>query len=81
MEYDLNRILAFAREQGVSVMINFWESDGSLEVEVLSCAPVECFYQKRVATVEHFIESWHEHVESNRNMALAKKPAPKLSEE
>lgn len=61
-DYDLNKLLAFAREQGVALKINYWEASDELELEVVSAAKAECFYQKRAIDADHFIESWKQHV-------------------
>lgn len=60
--YDLNKLLAFARKEGVSLEISYAEGDDSLSVEVYSGAESENFYQKRVISSEHFIASWYKHM-------------------
>jgi hypothetical protein len=60
--FDLNKLLAFAKQNGVSISIYYWESSNELEIEVTSAAQSERFYMKRVPTVDYFIEKWNEHV-------------------
>lgn len=59
---DLNLLIDFAKKQGVSLRIDFWESDGSISVEAFSAAPAEDYGQKRIINVETFINNWKKHM-------------------
>lgn len=59
---DLNRLIKFARENGVSLDITYLESGDELSVEVFSASKEEGFYIKKVIDVDWFIEKWNDHV-------------------
>jgi hypothetical protein len=57
---DLNKLIQFAREQAVSVTIEYWESDDTMSLRVSSAAPAEEYYEKRAMDVDSFIRHWYE---------------------
>jgi hypothetical protein len=57
---DLNKLVEWAKEKQFSLYINFWESDGTYEIEVSSNAPSENYYEKRAISAELFMEHWEE---------------------
>jgi hypothetical protein len=57
---DLNKLVAFARRNGVSIQINYWESDDTMSVEVSSAASTEEYSEKRILNVDSFIHHWQE---------------------
>lgn len=63
---DLNKLVQFAREQAVSVTIEYWESDDTMSLTVSSAAPTEEYHEKRTMGVDAFIRHWHEHMERQR---------------
>jgi hypothetical protein len=60
--YDLNKLISFAQTEGVSLQINYWESDDTLEVKINSISKAEEFYQKRVFDIDSFILDWHKNL-------------------
>jgi len=58
--YDLNKLLRFAKEYGVSFTASYWEGSDELEIETHSAAPTEEYHIKRVPSVDFFIEQWKE---------------------
>lgn len=56
--YDLNKLLEFARQQGVSFVVDYCEPSDEMSIEIQSAAKAECYYQKRIACVEIFISNW-----------------------
>jgi hypothetical protein len=58
---DLNKLLDFARQNTLSIQVNYSECEDSLEIETISAAPSECYYIKRCSDVEYFIECWNDH--------------------
>lgn len=63
---DLNKLVQFAREQAVSVTIEYWESDDTMSLTVSSAAPAEEYYEKRTMGVDAFIQHWRERMERQR---------------
>lgn len=59
--YDLNRLVEFAKENAVSFTAFYQEGGNELSIEIHG-GKTENFYQKRVISIEHFIECWKEHV-------------------
>lgn len=55
---DLNTLIDFAKRNAVSVQINYWESDDTMSLKVISAAPTECFSQKRILGIDQFITNW-----------------------
>lgn len=56
--FDLNKLLEFARKQGVSFEVLYGEASDEMSIRIISAAKSECFYIKRVISVEHFISEW-----------------------
>lgn len=64
-DFNLNTLLEFARRNQVSIQINYSECEDSLELEVISAAPAECYYMKRCSDIDYFIEKWAENLAEN----------------
>lgn len=62
MRFDLNKLLEFAKEQGVSFIATYSESSDELEVEIISAAERERISMKRVPSVDYLIEKWKERI-------------------
>jgi len=56
--YDLNKLLEFARNKGISLKLNYCEPSDELEIETSSPALAENHYMKRCSDIDRFIESW-----------------------
>ena len=59
---DLNELLTFAKQNGVSVQIEYWESDDTMSVSVISAAPDEEYGEKRILNVGAFMDNWREYM-------------------
>lgn len=59
MNYDLNKLLKFAQDNGVSINIEYSESSDELTIETVSPAPIECLYMKRCSDIDYFITQWN----------------------
>lgn len=57
---NLNIFLSFARRNAVSVRIEYWESDDTMSVEVISASKDEEYGEKRILDADSFIEHWRE---------------------
>lgn len=64
---DANYLIKWAKEQGISIQLTYWESDETYSVETISPALAEVFYMKRCYSMEDFIEKW------NKNLKYWKK--------
>jgi len=66
MNHDLNKLLDFAKKYGISININYSESEDVLEIETVSPAAIECLYIKRCSDVDRFIYIWEKQINENR---------------
>lgn len=64
---NLKKLLEFARENAVSVRIEYSEIDDNMLVEVLSSAPIECYCEKRILNIDNFIKNWKRHIQLQVN--------------
>ena len=72
MRGDWNLLKKFCDEYGVGIQLNYLEACGELELRVVSAAPAEEFYMKRVSSIEYFIQCWRDHVFEQQKKALKK---------
>jgi hypothetical protein len=59
--FDLNKLMSFARHNGIGFTLSFYEASDELEIEILSASADEHLYMKRVPTIDYLIEKWTEH--------------------
>lgn len=56
-------LIDWAKDQGISIRIEYWESDNTMSVETISASPIECYYEKRITAANDFIQHWNERLE------------------
>lgn len=59
---DIIKLIDFAKNNGISIQINFWESSGEYEIQTFSPASSECFYKKRCSSADLFIQAWKDNL-------------------
>jgi hypothetical protein len=64
---DLNKLVKFARDNAVSVSINYSEAGDEMEIEVISASKDECYIEKRIIDVDWFIDKWKHITELRRS--------------
>lgn len=68
--YDLNKLLRWAKRRGVSLYLNYCEPSDELEIETGSAAKGECYYMKRCSNVNNFIDGWEKRVRRGDTLEL-----------
>lgn len=56
---DWNKLHELADKEQIGVRIYYLEACGELELETISAAPVECYYEKRTSSIDDFIENYY----------------------
>ncbi len=63
---DLNVLIEWARQKGISVSVSYWESGDELSIETVSAAPAECYSEKRVVDIGTFMWHWEENLKTKQ---------------
>jgi len=67
--YDLNKLLEFARLHGVSLSVKYELFDDTLTIEVHSEFKNECMKYIAIKDIDAFIEYWHDKVRHENRLS------------